>query len=91
MKKYKQTFVGCENEKIVDVIYTKNIVKYMSKLADELSYPTHEYYYDEEQMRVFDSYGNEYTFEEIKGEIVSELKDLENESWLQETQAEIRI
>lgn len=60
---YKEDFGETYEE---EIIATNNIYRFMNDLAEELSYPTHDWWVDEKDLRVYDHYGNEYYFEEIE-------------------------
>lgn len=63
MKKYKvfyaELFGEPQEEK---AIKTKDIIKYMDRLAEELTEGNHEWYFDESMLTVYDKYGNSYKF-----------------------------
>jgi hypothetical protein len=67
MKKYKVFYTELFGEqKEEKAIKTKDIIKYMDRLAEELTEGNHEWWVDDDNLRVYDYYGNEYYFEEIK-------------------------
>ena len=60
---YREYFGEMQEE---ETFSTSNIYSFMNDLAEELSYPTHDWWVDYDNLRVYDNYGNEYYFEEIK-------------------------
>lgn len=65
MKKYKvfyaELFGDAQEE---NTIRTKDIIKYMDRLAEDLTEGNHEWYFDESELTVYDKYGNSYKFAE---------------------------
>lgn len=65
MKKYKvfytELFGEPQEEK---AIKTKDIIKYMDRLAEDLTEGNHEWCFDESTLTVYDKYGNSYKFME---------------------------
>lgn len=59
---YREYFGETKEEETIE---TNDICEYMLKLADELSYPTHDWWVDYDNLSVYDDYGNEYKFEKV--------------------------
>lgn len=59
---YREYFGETQEE---ETFSTDNIYSFMNGLAEELSYPTHDWWVDDDNLRVYDDYGNEYYFEKV--------------------------